>query len=189
MNNFEIGRDKVIETFELKGFKTWTAREGYGAQGTVYHNGKKIALVTDEGVGGEIDVDATTRDNKQLIDNLINTLPPFTNRERNWNFNEDESQEWDVKTWGDVMLQLGEYKKQFNRHIKKVSIVHDKNLVGVAVFKYPASKLEDPELRKFIKVKHPDGIILNDLDKKEAFRLFMRHCSNEVSKDGQPINK
>ena len=188
MNNFETGRDKIIESFEIKGFKTWTAREGYGAQGTVYHAGRKFAFVNDAGMGGEIDVEVGEMWLPNLL-TFLKSLPPFTNRERNWNFNEDESQEWDVKTWGDVMLQLGEYKKQFNRHIKKVSIVHDKNLVGVAVFKYPASKLEDPELRKFIKVKHPNGIILNDLDKKEAFRLFMRHCSNEVSKDGQPINK
>lgn len=37
---------------ELKNIKTWQGREGIGSQGTVYLNGRKIGMWTDEANGG-----------------------------------------------------------------------------------------------------------------------------------------
>ena len=42
--------------FTIKNFKTWSSHDGGGYQFTLYVDGKKFALVTDDGWGGPVNV-------------------------------------------------------------------------------------------------------------------------------------
>ena len=199
-NNFEVGRNKLIDTFEVKGFKKWIAREGYGAQATIYHNGKKVAFVTDAGDGGEIEVENVTGikfNHKNCksdfcfdsVCSLLNTFPAFTYAERGWKqMDSDELQKWDLETFGDVMLIIGELQKQFKKTMKKVTVVDDLNKVGIVTYNYTSDVLANSQvLVGMIQKDSPNGKILNDLDLKEAFKYYIKYCADGVKQNGDPV--
>ena len=193
-NNFEVGRNQLIDTFEVKGFNKWVAREGYGAQATIYHNGKKVAFVNDAGDGGEIEVTDFAMKNGtyslKLIKSLIGRFPAFTYAERGWTQmdHSDETQKWDLQTFGDVMLIIGELQKQFKKTMKKVTVVDDLNKVGIVTYKYTPDVLANSQvLVGMIQKDSPNGKILNDLDLKEAFKYYIKYCADGVKQNGDKI--
>jgi len=47
----------ITAGFGLKGLKTWQGHEGLGSQFSLTHKGKTVAMVTDDGNGGEVRVE------------------------------------------------------------------------------------------------------------------------------------
>ena len=195
MNNYAIGKEKIMVSFEIKGFKKWVGREGYGAQGTVYQNGFKIAFVTDEGNGGNIDVVWQHLNSKTVVTKFLAKLPSYT-----WGEYyplasdiDDENRIWDFETFGDVMLQFGEYQQNFKKAMNKVCYIPDPDLYGIMKTKITKKELDDLKKLSCIKVavknRYPKSTILNLLDVDKAFALWMKYSVVDASQNGQPIAK
>jgi len=115
VNNFVQGKGKILKTFSVKGYKSWTAREGVGAEATLYKDGKKIGWVVDEGDGREISLSATS-ENFQLVTEVLSTLPKYKFNDywkeqykEDWDGeNGSKLESWKVFKFADVMLNVAE---------------------------------------------------------------------------------
>jgi hypothetical protein len=146
---------------ELKNIKytAWASEETNCYQASLYLDGKKIALVSNDGHGG---CDNFYREEGVLptveaeIHEYFKTLPriQFTN------FAVDQ----DLETWCGSQVERYLSSKDLKRHIKKGSIIKDGK--NVYTWKHHLT----PQM---IKKNHPDAIILNDLRFEEALDIFM----------------
>ena len=62
--------------YELKAVKTFRGMEGQGFNANLYRDGKKVALVMDSAHGGCYDYEWTSKDERKIFDDYIETLPP-----------------------------------------------------------------------------------------------------------------
>ena len=97
----------------------------------------------------------------------------------------DEPQKWDLETFGDVMLIVGELQQQFKKTMKKVTVVEDTNKVGIVTYNCPSKDVN--RIVDVIKKDSSNSIILNDLNLKEAFKLYVKYCADGVKQNGDKI--
>jgi len=129
MNTYQEGKAQILATFSVKGYKSWTAREGVGAQATLYKDGKRIGWVTDEGNGGEVDFDANTVEDRTIVFEFVKTLPEYKFNDmwkeqygEEWDGDEDsELRSWYVYDFADLMLQQAEEEKQLKKQRKLIN--------------------------------------------------------------------
>ena len=107
----------------MKGYKSWTAREGVGAQTTLYKDGKKIGLCTDEGRGGEVELSATTGEDFRMVKDFLDTLPKYQFNDmwkeqygETWDGSKKSDLEsWKVFDFANVMLEQAEEQTQLKK--------------------------------------------------------------------------
>ena len=61
--------------YSVKNVKTFTGREGYGYNCSLYKDGKNIGMVLDTADGGEIDLQLNSRELEHELRDYVNTLP------------------------------------------------------------------------------------------------------------------
>ena len=113
-DTFVQAKEKVLETFSVKGYKTWQGREGVGAEATLYKDGKRLECwVADDGNGGESRLIAKNEDFK-MITGFLKTLPAY-NFNDYWSEQYSEPWEgenrltsWTLNTFCEVMLMVAE---------------------------------------------------------------------------------
>ena len=125
MNSYEQGKKKILDTFSVKGFKTWEAREGVGAQTTLYRDGKKIGTCTDEGNGGMVDFRADTVEYRTMVWDFIKDLPEYKYADM-WasEYGEDcpdndGMESWKLDDFANVMLTQAEIDNHLRKQCRK----------------------------------------------------------------------
>ena len=149
VNKFVQGKQEILKTFSVKGYKSWPAREGVGAEATLYKDGKKVGWCTDEGNGGEVELKATS-DNLWLVKSFLDTLLKYKFNDywkeqygEEWDGSKKSALEsWKVFTFADVMLDQAEEEMQLKELCRTklvVSVEGEKNF-GVFNAKWPKNK-------------------------------------------------
>ena len=145
-NNFVQGKAEILKTFSVKNYKTWTGREGVGAEATLYKDGKKFGWVIDEGNGGEVSLNVTG-ENFRITTEFLETLPRYTFNDywkdqykEDWDGEEGSKLEsWKAFRFADVMLNVAEEAKHLRKLCKTklvVSVEGDSDF-GVFDAKWP----------------------------------------------------
>jgi len=155
INAYVQGKTEILEAFTVKGYKSWTAREGVGAQATLYRDGKKIGLCTDEGRGGEVDFRADTREADKMVREFVKSLPPYQFNDM-WleQYHEEPDlagfywdgdtksglENWKLFDFANVMLEQAEEDKQLKKECRNNIIVRYEGEEDFKVFhaKWPA---------------------------------------------------
>ena len=119
VNAYVQGKREILKTFSTKGYKSWTAREGIGAQTTLYKDGKKVGWCTDEGNGGEVNFRGYTIEAEKMVWKFVKALPQH---KFNDYYKEQYGEEWDgdnrpdrcwaVFDFANVMLEQAEEEVQ-----------------------------------------------------------------------------
>ena len=130
INEYVQGKRAILKTFKVKGYKSWHAREGVGAEATLYKDGKKIGWVIDEGVGGEVELRATGEDFRMVV-NFLTTLPRYEfndywkeQYDEEWDGeNKSELEFWKVFNFANVMLEEAEEQIQLRKSCKTKILV------------------------------------------------------------------
>jgi hypothetical protein len=141
VNAYVQGKMEVLKTFSVKGYKSWTAREGVGAQTTLYKDGEKIGLCTDEGNGGEVSLDASG-EGFRMVKDFLATLPEYKFADmwkeqygEDWDGEEDPYlKSWKVHLFADVMLEQAEEEKQLKKLCKTKLVVRIEGEQDFTVF-------------------------------------------------------
>jgi len=114
-NAYLQGKAAILTTFTVKGYTTWRGREGVGAQATLYRDGKKIGLCTDEGNGGEVDFRAYTQEGGQMVREFVKSLPPYQFNDmwveqyhEAWDGDTQPERSWKLFDFANVMLETAE---------------------------------------------------------------------------------
>jgi hypothetical protein len=142
VNTFVQGKTRILDTFSVKGLKTWTGREGVGAQTTLYKDGKKVGLCTDEGNGGEVDFRGHTIEAEKMVREFVKSLPEYRFSDY---WKEQYGDEWDgqaksdleswtVAVFADVMLNLAEEEKQLKKLCKTKTVVRAEGFQNFGIF-------------------------------------------------------
>ncbi len=135
-NAYLQGKAAILKAFTVKGYKSWTAREGVGAQTTLYKDGKNLGLCTDEGNGGDTDFRESRQDGFKTVFDFVKTLPQYKfgdmwkDRfgeeldESSWMY-EDRAKmtSWTVFELADLMLEQAEEEKQLRQKCKTKILV------------------------------------------------------------------
>ena len=141
-NAYVQGKTEILKEFSVKGYKSWTAREGVGAQTTLYKNGKKIGLCTDEGNGGEVDFRANTVEDRTMVFEFVKSLPKYKYADM-WLEQYDEIwdgsgkndlESWKVFDFANVMLTQAEEENQLKKECKNKILVRYEGETSVRVF-------------------------------------------------------
>lgn len=140
-SEFAEGKDEVLNTFTVKGYKSWRGRDGIGAQATVYKDGKRIGWVSDEGNGGETDFHASG-DDFWMVKGFLATLPEHTFKDfwktqyrEEWEHDDgSELQGWSVHLFADVMLGQAEEEQQLRKACRTKILVRYKGEHGFREF-------------------------------------------------------
>jgi hypothetical protein len=98
-NEFVQGKTEILKTFTTKGYKYWVAREGVGAQTTLYKDGKRIGWCTDEGNGGGCDFRGYTVEAEKMVREFVESLPAY---KFNDYLKEQYGEEWDGEAQSDM---------------------------------------------------------------------------------------
>jgi len=121
-NTFVQGKTEILKTFSVKGYKSWTAREGVGAQATLYKGKKRVGWVTDEGNGGEVDFRANTVEADNMVREFVKRLPEYSfddyTREQYgevWETSREKPTAWQIFTFANVMLEQAEEELQLKK--------------------------------------------------------------------------
>jgi len=130
-NEYVQGKREILKTFSVKGYKSWTAREGVGAQTTLYKDGKKIGLCTDEGRGGEVELSATTGEDFRMVKDFLDTLPKYQFNDmwkeqygETWDGSKkSELESWKVFDFANVMLEEAEEQTQLKKVCKTKTLI------------------------------------------------------------------
>ena len=149
MNAYEQGKKKILDTFSVKGFKTWEAREGVGAQTTLYRDGKKIGTCTDEGNGGMVDFRADTVEYRTMVWDFIKDLPEYKYADM-WasEYGEDcpdndGMESWKLDDFANVMLTQAEIDNHLRKQCRKNILIRYEGDTNIKVFnaKWPDNKI------------------------------------------------
>lgn len=137
---------------EVKNVKTWTGVEGIGFQASLYADGKRIAVVTDDAWGGEYRYDVLNQDKFAEVESYIKTLP---NTEYH-----GISLEPSLDGVMDDLVNEYEENKQFKKLCKKkiVLITPDCNKGEYRLVNVPPT----PALINQVKEKYPNAEIVNE---------------------------
>lgn len=141
--------------FEVKGVKSFTGMEGYGFNANLYHNGKKVASVIDNGNGGtflyrwERKGAAEQRANvaRRCLKDVIRDLPEIPFGFRDGSFTPDMDY---------VMSCLVEYKEQ-SLQCKRETLFIDDGTTYTIRAKY------DARMKDHLTTKYPGCTILNEV--------------------------
>jgi hypothetical protein len=195
-NNYSQGEKLIRQSdYTAKGVKTFKGMEGIGVNANIYLGKKKIAEVIDSGDGGCLNIDYVDRwlssDGKggfdkpkgfglssKEVEKFLKTLPTFTNRERGYDFSQDEVCSWDEEDFMNQLINNALSKKDFDKAIKKVLALTDD---GFRSWNQSPSKLDSKftfkgsltPLRDIISKEFPNALILNDMDYSEAFDVWL----------------
>jgi hypothetical protein len=115
---YQAGKQEILKAFSVRGYKTWQAREGVGAETVLYANQpkrKKLGWVVDDGDGGVVRLLATG-DNWRFVKAFVDDLPSYLFSDM-WLakyqevFNGPEQSElksWTVFEFAEVILEQAE---------------------------------------------------------------------------------
>ena len=162
----------VAAGFDIKGLKTWSSRDGGGYQYTLTHNGKAVATVTENGLGGPIDIRwmsmtgdgnfavwfnatpaqikkataqyALSKAAKDALDAFVASLPPH-------HYN-GKDLKVDVGWVAEELVNIAETRKS----------LRSKTLFRVDGTEYQIKAVYDAKVAAYIKHTHPTAIILNE---------------------------
>ena len=182
VNTFVQGKTRILDAFSVKGFKTWTAREGVGAQTTLYKDGKKVGLCTDEGNGGEVDFRGHTVEAEKMVRKFVKSLPEYQFSDY-WKEQYGDEDEWDgqaksdleswtVAVFADVMLNLAEEEKQLKKLCKTKTVVRAKGFQNFGIFdiKWPTDTygqlMLESQLTKQLQAEQNPKVITEMVNKR-----------------------
>ena len=182
VNTFVQGKTRILDAFSVKGFKTWTAREGVGAQTTLYKDGKKVGLCTDEGNGGEVDFRGHTVEAEKMVRKFVKSLPEYQFSDY-WKEQYGDEDEWDgqaksdleswtVAVFADVMLNLAEEEKQLKKLCNTKTVVRAKGFQNFGIFdiKWPTDTygqlMLESQLTKQLQAEQNPKVITEMVNKR-----------------------
>jgi len=164
VNTFVQGKTTILKTFSVKGYKSWTGREGVGAQATLYKDGKKIGLVTDEGNGGGVSLIGSSSDNWKMVKDFLDALPEYQYADmwleqfgETWDGSgailKSDLISWTLDEFADVMLNRAEENHQLRNACKKNILVRfdGENTFKVFDSEWPKNKVEQKAIMDQIK--------------------------------------
>ena len=162
----------IATGFALKGLKTWRTHDGGAYQYTLTHNGKAVATVTEDGLGGPIDIRwmsmtgdgnfavwfnatpaqikkataqyALSKAAKDALDAFVASLPPH-------HYN-GKDLKVDVGWVAEELVNIAETRKS----------LRSKTLFRVDGTEYQIKAVYDAKVAAYIKHTHPTAIILNE---------------------------
>lgn len=153
--------------YTVKGVKTFHGHDGGCWECSLYNpDGKRVAVVTEDGWGGELQFHwlnhpQHTNPDSEALDDFCKTLPRYSSQ---W----DKDGE-DHETTADIYLSdlVNQFldTKEVKKLVKTAAI-----LDGTSIYTWK-SPISDP-IRKHIGEKYPDATILNDIPLEKAVELY-----------------
>ena len=174
MNTYEQGKKKILDTFSVKGFKTWEAREGVGAQTTLYRDGKKIGTCTDEGNGGMVDFRADTVEYRTMVWDFIKDLPEYKYADM-WasEYGEDcpdndGMESWKLDDFANVMLTQAEIDNHLRKQCRKNILIRYEGDTNIKVFnaKWPGNKIGQTAIMEQLTEQVKPNVIAEVINKR-----------------------
>ena len=153
--------------YGVKNVKTFHGHDGGCWEATLYCDGKRIAICTEDGWGGELQfhwLNHVKWDNadRQALNAFVLTLPKWGSR-----FSDDGKDDMDM----DADLYVGKLVNAFLT-LKKVKKILKKLAIADAGKIYTwSAKPDDQRVRTFVAKNHPDAVILNDVAFEKAVEL------------------
>ena len=158
--------------YGVKNVKTFHGHDGGCWEATLYCDGKRIAICTEDGWGGELQfhwLNHRKWDNadRQALNAFVLTLPKWGSR-----FSDDGKDDMDMT----AAIHVGDLvnafltAKDLRKMLKKVTVFSKGEL---RVYNAPPTLLDDG-FRTTIKGHFPDGIILNDIDFDKAMEFYKK---------------
>jgi hypothetical protein len=152
-NSFTFKEQRSLEMkLEVKNVKTWTGVEGIGFQASLYADGKRIAVVTDDAWGGEYRYDVLNQDKLDEAREYAKSLPPVPV------FNSTVDSCLDIVV--DELVNEYEENKQWKRLCKN-KIVLITSDCGKGEYR-TVNVSPTPAYIKAVKEKYPDAEIVNE---------------------------
>ena len=154
--------------YGVKNVKTFHGHDGGCWECTLYCDGKRVAICTEDGWGGELQfhwLNHRKWDNtdRQALDAFVLTLPKWGSR-----FSDDGKDDMDmdadlyVRKLVDAFLTTKTVKKV----LKKLAIASSGKIYTWN------TKPDDERMRSFVAKNHPDAVILNDVTLEKAVELY-----------------
>ena len=137
---------------EIKNLKTWQGVEGIGFQASLYADGKRVAVATDDAWGAEYRYDVLNQDKFAEVQEYVKTLPA-----KEWH---GITIEPSLDGIMDDLINEYEKNKEFKKLCKKkiVLITSDCGENEYRTVNVPPT----PAYIKAVKEKYPDAEIVNE---------------------------
>ena len=191
MNAYEQGKKKILDTFSVKGFKTWEAREGVGAQTTLYlkTTPTQTKIGTCEGNGGEVDFRADTTTLRTMVWDFIKELPAYkyadmwaseygesgydcpntyTMKDGEAVLDPDPMESWTLFHFANVMLTQAEIDTQLRKQCRKKILVRYEGETDYRIFnvKWPDNKIGQTAIMEQLTEQVKPNVIAEVINKR-----------------------
>ena len=156
--------------YEVKNVKTFHGHDGGCWEATLYCDGKRVAICTEDGWGGELQFHwlrsiQRVNDDSKALDAFVLTLPKWGSR-----FSDDGKDDMDMT----AAIHVGDLvnafltAKDLRKVLKKFAIAD-----GGKIYTWNR-KPDDLRVRFHVKKKHPNAVILNDIDFDKAMEFYKK---------------
>ena len=151
--------------YEIKNVKTFHGHDGGCWEATLYCEGKRIAIVTEDGWGGNLQFHWLNKFlyHNQTLNAFVLTLPKWGSR-----FNDDGEDDMDMTPdiYISNLVKAFLTTKDVKKVLKKFAIASSGK-----IYTWNA-KPDDQRVRTFVAKNHPDAVILNDITLEKAVELY-----------------
>ena len=152
--------------YAVKNVKTFHGHDGGCWECTLYCNGKRIAICTEDGRGGMLQFhwlnhQKRYNEDRQALDAFVLTLPKQE-------CYDGEMVDMDADFYVHKLVNAFLTAKDLRKMLKKITVFSNGEL---RCYKHGPEILDDKG-RATIKGHFPDGIILNDIDFDKAVELY-----------------
>ena len=149
--------------YAVKNVKTFHGHDGGCWECTLYCNGKRIAICTEDGWGGDLQfhwLNHQKRDNedRQALDAFVLTLPK-------WELYDGEMANMTAEIYVGDLVNAFLATKDVKKILKKFAITD-----AGQIYTWDR-KPDDQQMRLFVASKYPNAVILNDVPIEKAVEL------------------
>tara|TARA_R100001086_G_scaffold240198_1_gene166089 strand:- start:455 stop:940 length:486 start_codon:yes stop_codon:yes gene_type:complete len=154
--------------YEVKNVKTFHGHDGGCWECTLYCDGKRIAICTEDGYGGELQfhwINHQKWDNpaSKALDAFVLTLPKWGSQ-----FSDDGKDDMDMTADIHVSDLVNAFliTKDVKKILKKFAVSDAGKIRTWNI------KPDDPQIRLHVASKYPNAVILNDVPIEKAVELY-----------------
>ena len=148
--------------YEIKNVKTFHGHDGGCWEATLYCDSKRIAIVTEDGWGGDLQFHWLN----PLYDTDSQALTAFALTLPKWELSDGEMTNVTPAIYVSDLVNAFLITKDVKKVLKKFAISSSGK-----IYTWNA-KPDDQRVRLFVAKNHPDAIILNDVTLEKAVELY-----------------
>jgi len=148
--------------YGVKNVKTFHGHDGGCWECTLYRDGKRVAICTEDGWGGELQfhwLNHFNNEDRQALDAFVLTLPK-------WELYDGKMAHTTAAIHVSDLVDAFLTTKTVKKVLKKLAIASSGKIYTWN------TKPDDERVRTFVANNHPDAVILNDVTLEKAVELY-----------------